>query len=406
MKKGRTAYIPGKARRWTVTIAALGINMLIGILYSWSIIQRAMVVNWGWSNTEASLPYTLCIATFAITMIFAGRAQDRYGPRPVALLGSIMFGGGLIGSAFAPTPALMMATFGIACGIGIGLCFSAATPAAIKWFDPNKKGIVTGVVVAGVGLSPIYTAPLTEALLRACTIEHTFLVLGIIALGGLLLLSLVLTNPPAGHENASTDVTADPRVKNSDIPWREMIRTRTFIILWSSYLLSAAAGLMLVGHLAGIAIVQAQWEAGFVLVVILAIFNTLGRIAGGYISDRSGPVSALMLMFMVQAVNIFLFTFYRSVPALMAGSAIAGFAYGSLLALFPAATAGYFGLKNLGVNYGIIFTGWGAAGIVGPIIGGAAADITGSYVMSYIISAVMLLGGAVLVNQLRADPRL
>ena len=393
------------SRGGTVAVAALGINMLIGVLYSWSIIQRAMVVNWGWSNTEASLPYTLCIATFAVTMIFAGSAQDRYGPRPVALLGSVMFGGGLIGSAFAPTPALMMATFGIACGIGIGLCFSAATPAAIKWFNPNKKGIVTGVVVAGVGLSPLYTAPLTEALLNASSIEHTFLVLGLIALVGLLLLSLVLTNPPAGHEKVNNTITGNPQAV-TDIPWQEMIRTRKFIILWSSYMLSAAAGLMLVGHLAGIAIVQAQWEAGFVLVVILAIFNTLGRLAGGYISDRSGPVNALLLMFIVQAANIFLFTFYRSMPALMAGSAIAGFAYGSLLVLFPAATAGYFGLKNLGVNYGIVFTGWGVAGIVGPIIGGAAADITGSYVMSYIISAVMLLAGAVLVKQLRADPRL
>lgn len=405
-----------RKRGWTVALAALATNLILGILYSWSIIQKALVADWGWSNTQASLPYTVCIATFALTMVFAGRAQDKYGPRPVAFLGGILFGTGMIVSSFTRNPAVMIITFGILGGTGIGFGYSAVTPCAIKWFDEKRKGLISGIVVSGVGLSPVYIAPITNSLLKSGTIEETFLHLGIFTLVGVPLLSLILRNPPAGygssglkgstagsgHKSITVKSASGNSMEKKDYSWHKMIKTRSFILLWITYLMSAAAGLMLLGHLAGIASVQAKWQAGFILVVILSVFNAIGRVAGGILSDKAGRVNALFIVFLIQAINMFLFSYYQNIPSLIGGAIIAGLAYGSLFALFPAATADFFGIRNLGVNYGLIFTGWGVAGIIGPVLGGIAADITGSYNISFLVSGIMLLTGAVLVKFIKS----
>ena len=150
-----------------VVIAAVSINLILGVLYAWSVIGKALVLQWNWSAAEASLPFTISAASFALMMIFAGRWQDKIGPRYVAMLGGIILGLGLIGSSFAKTPTMMLVTFGLIGGFGIGLGYSATTPPSIKWFPPAKKGLITGVVVSGVGLAAVYIAPLTQYLLKA-----------------------------------------------------------------------------------------------------------------------------------------------------------------------------------------------------------------------------------------------
>jgi len=386
-------------RGWTVVFSALGINLILGILYSWSVIQMALVNQWGWSHTEASLPYTISVAVFAVVMIFAGRAQDRFGPGPVAMLGGILLGGGLIVSSLSTDPAVITLAFGIAGGMGIGLGFSAGTPCAIKWFEPGRKGLIAGIVVSGVGLSPVYIAPLANSLLRTRGIENTFLYLGLLALAGITLLSLLLRNPPSRYTSDGS-IPAPSPPGETDFTWREMLKTRSFYLLWLSFLLSSAAGLMLIVHLAGIALLQAGWQAGYILIVILSIFNAAGRLTGGMLSDRAGRTRALVIVFLVQAVNMLLFAFYRNIPALIAGSAIAGLAYGSVFAIFPAATADMFGLRNFGVNYGLVFTGWGIAGVTGPVLGAVAVDSGGTYTVSYLISVLMLGAGLLVARNL------
>ncbi len=386
---------------WVVALAALGINLILGLLYSWSLIQKALVDEWGWTNTEASLPYTVCLVIFSIVMIFAGKAQDTYGTRPVAFFGGILVGTGLILSTLALDPFIMMITFGAITGTGIGLGFSAGTPCAIKWFRPEQKGLIAGIVVSGIGLSPVYMAPLTEIFLRNYGIANTFLIIGIFSLAGISLLSLILRNPPSGHATAAPK-RESPLMPLNDYTWQEMLRSKTFIILWTSFLMGSAAGLMLIGHLANIASVQAGWQAGFILVVILSVFNALGRIVAGSLSDITGRTNALLIVFSIQAFNMLLFSFYQGIPSLIAGSVIAGLAYGALFALFPAATADFFGLRNLGVNYGLIFTGFGTAGIVGPIMGGMVADFTGKYTYSFLLAALMLLAGIFLIRHLKS----
>ncbi|HNX56606.1 MAG TPA: OFA family MFS transporter, partial [Prolixibacteraceae bacterium] len=352
-------------RGWIITFAALGINLIMGALYSWGVIGKALVADWKWSNTDASLPFTVSAAVFAITMIFAGRAQDKFGPRPITILGGIMLGGGLILSGFATNLMTMILTFGVISAIGIGLGYSAVTPCAIKWFESSKKGLITGIVVSGVGLSPVYMTPITSSLLKTYGISTTFVILGVFAIAVVLILSMLIANPKDGQKPQPANNQAAASSQTNDFTWNEVTQKPQFYLLWIMYALAATAGLMLIAHLPKIAEAQAQWKAGFWLVVILSIFNALGRVGGGILSDKMGRTKAMMLVFMIQAVNMFAFTLYTSIPLLIIGAVIAGLAYGSVFSLFPTTTAEFFGIKNMGVNYGMIFTGWGFAGVFG-----------------------------------------
>ena len=147
---------------WTVVIAGLSINLILGVLYAWGVIAKALVSDWHWTKTDATLPFTVATVCFAVMMVFAGRCQDKFGPRLVATAGGIMLGLGLVASGLVHSPTAMALTFGVGAGLGIGLGYSATTPPAIKWFPPARKGVITGIVVSGVGLAAVYISPLTQ----------------------------------------------------------------------------------------------------------------------------------------------------------------------------------------------------------------------------------------------------
>lgn len=391
-------------RGWVVTFAATGVNLILGVLYIWSIMSRALIEEFNWTGTQASLPYTVSIAVFALVMVFAGRMQDIKGPRISSTFGGLLLGGGLILSAFAKDPILMTLTYGVMGGAGIGFCYAATTPPAVKWFPPEKKGFIAGIVVSGVGFAAVYISPLTSMLLQKQGLVNTFLILGTGALIIVCALSQLIKNPPNDYK---VPLTKEERHK-SDTPqakkeyvWREMVKTFAFYKLWIMYAFTASAGLMIIGHLVVIASKQAQWEKGFYLVVLLAIFNTAGRIIAGIFADKYGHVRTMRIIFLMQAVNMLLFSLYRSPLTLAIGAALTGLSYGALFSVFPAVTADYYGTKNLGVNYGLVFTAWGFAGVIGPLLAGRILDTTGSYQLSYILSAVLLILASVFTLRIK-----
>ncbi len=396
-----TPQSPSSKRGWSVVLAAVCINLILGVLYAWGVMGKALVGQWHWTRTDAMWPFAISAGCFAVTMIFAGRLQDKIGPRYVAMLGGIVLGLGLIASSFAHTPLTMKLTFGILGGMGIGLGYSATTPPSIKWFPPARKGLITGLVVSGVGLAAVYMSPLTNYLIKTTSIEQTFLILGIGTIVLVALLAQVLTNPPAGYvpagaAPASTAAKRPAAVARRDLDWHEMLRTPQFYMLWLTFVLCASAGLLIIGNIAIIAKDQANWEAGFLAVMTVAIFNTCGRVVSGFLSDRLGRTRTMMLAAIVQAVNMFAFRYYNSPALLLFGSAMTGLCYGTVFTLFPAATADFYGVRNLGVNYGLVFTAFGVAGMTGSVLGGKVGDVFGSYGWAFTICAVMLLIGTVL----------
>lgn len=388
-------------RGWVVVSAAVGINLILGSLYAWGVMGKALVVQWQWTKAQASLPFTVSTAAFALTMIFAGRWQDKIGPRLVAMLGGITFGAGLLISAFAHTPLAMLTTFGIIGGIGIGLAYSATTPPSIKWFHPSRKGLITGVVVSGVGMAAVYMSPLTAYLLQTTSISKTFIILGIGSIVLTASLAQLLANPPAGYVPAAATPASGSAPKASaprrDFDWHEMIRTPQFLVLWLMFVLSASAGLMIIMHVPLIAKDQAHVDKwGFLLIAILALCNSSGRLVSGFLSDRIGRPRTMVLAFALQAVNMFAFSWYTSPALIIFGAAFTGLCYGTIFTLFPSVTADFYGVRNLGVNYGMVFTAFGVAGVVGPYLGGWIRDSYGAYTHAFTFSAILLLVGTIL----------
>jgi OFA family oxalate/formate antiporter-like MFS transporter len=399
---------PSPFRGWTVVIGALGVNLIIGGLYAWSVMGRALVSQWHWTKTQAMLPFAASSASFAVTMIFAGRWQDRIGPRYVAMLGGILFGLGMVLSSFVHTCGLMVSTFGLVGGMGIGLGYCATTPPSIKWFPPARKGLITGIVVSGVGLAAVYMSPLTDYLLKATSIQRTFLILGLGAMVLAALLAQLLANPPDGYVQTpgATRIAAQTHsapASRRDLDWHEMLRTGQFYQLWLMFVLSASAGLLIIGNITLVAQDQAPgWDKAFLLVMVVAIFNTCGRFLSGFVSDRIGRTNTMILAFVLQAINMFLFVQYRSPALLLLGSALTGLCYGTIFTLFPAATADFYGMRNLGVNYGLVFSAFGVAGVTGSVLGGRVRDLFGAYTYAFIICGAMLLIGAALAFFLKA----
>jgi OFA family oxalate/formate antiporter-like MFS transporter len=397
------------SRGWIVVFAALAINLVTGTIYAWSVIGKATVMHpeWRWTKTQAALPFAAATASFAITMIFAGRMQDKLGPRLIVTLGGLVLGCGFIAASMTHSPQYMALALALV-GVGIGLAYSATTPASIKWFPPARKGLITGIVVSGVGLSAAYASPLTQFLLnRTGSISQTLLILGIGSIIVIAILAQLMCNPPAGYVAASAPAAGGsarvpaPAVRR-EMDWHQMLATPQFYLLWSIFILSASAGLMLIANVASIAKVQVNWEAGFLAVVLLSVFNFAGRLAAGFASDRLGRTNTMVLAFLLQAVNMFAFAYYSSPAMLLFGAGFTGFCYGGIFALMPAATADFYGVRNLGVNYGLVFTAFGVAGVLGSLLGGRVADLFGSYAMAYRICGVMLIAAAALAFATRA----
>ncbi|MGF1748256.1 MULTISPECIES: L-lactate MFS transporter [Vibrio] len=377
-----------------ILIAGFCINLCLGILYAWSVFNKALVSEWGWSAADASSPYAIATITFSLCLLVAGVLQDRMGPRNILILGATLTGLGMIASSFAESVLVLNITFGVITGAGIGFGYACLSPSAMKWFHPSKKGMVNGLIAAGFGLAAVYLAPLTSALITQMGISSSFMILGI----GILLIAVPLAatinNPPAGYQPAEPKVKAGQapvKVKQAvDISWKAMLKTPQFYALWVMYALASATGLMIIGNITNIASVQANLPNAVYLASILAIFNSGGRIGAGILSDKIGGIRTLMLAFILQGINMILFATFDSEFTLIIGTALAALGYGTLLAVFPSLTAEFYGLKNYGTNYGVLYTSWGIGGAIGVAVVGYSMTHGGGYNLAYTISAAMM----------------
>lgn len=375
-------------KKWLVLWTATGINFIAGLLYIWSVISKGLVSELHWSSKQASLPYTIAIVCFVVAMVIFGKLQDARGPRITATISGVLIGGGLMLSALSSDPLLITLAFGVITGTGIGISNVSTTPPAVKWFPPERKGMITGIVVAGVGIASVFYSPLTNYLIKTAGISRTFLYIGAGALVSVVVLAQFLVNPP---RSLAVNAGKNPGSFGSDMKWRDMLKTGGFYKLWIMLAFSSSAGLMIIGHTANITKAQVGWEGGFLLVILLAVFNAGGRLLGGTISDKIGRIALMRIAFGLQAANMLFFANFTSVGLLAVGIAIAGLCYGMVFSVFPAAVLDFYGVKHFGSNYGLIMTAWGTGGIIGPMTAAAIFDSTGRYNMAYYIASGLLL---------------
>ncbi len=405
---GGSALLGTKNHGWRVTFAGMGINLALGVLYSWSVISKGLPAEW--SQTSKSWPYAVACLVFCLIMVPAGRMQDRLGPRLVASIGGVLVGVGMVFAyLMSATLAGYVIGFGVLAGAGIGFGYASATPPAVKWFPPAKTGLIAGIVVSGFGLASVYIAPLADRLINAYGVDITVLIFGIGFLIVVVSLAQLLKAPhrvlqftkrlgPAGALRQQDEA---PAPKKENFSPGEMLKTWQFYVLWFMYACGAGAGLMIIAKLAIIATDQAGITLGFVLVAVLAVGNGAGRIIAGMLSDRIGRKATMLICFAFQAVLIVLLSqaqignFLANPVTLGVLSALIGANYGANLSLFPSITKDYYGLKNFGVNYGLVFTAWGVGGFMLALLAGSVYDATKSFNFAYYCSAILLVIAAV-----------
>lgn len=378
--------------RWLVVAGALIIQLCLGAIYSWSVFVNPLKDVFFYTTTQTQVVFSLALATFALTMIYAGRLQDRKGPRIVAVLGGIVLGTGyLLASLTGGNFLLIALTVGVIGGAGIGFAYVCPIAACVKWF-PDKRGLVTGVAVAGFGAGAWLFAGVASSLIDAYGILAAFKYLGILFMIAVVTGAQLLRNPPEGWKPAGWE-SSTPQFKvvsAEDFVWREMIQRRQFWMLWTMFVSGAIAGLLVIGILKPYGLHSGLSPAAAANAVgILALFNGAGRIVWGMASDRMGRQNAMILMFLLQGMMMFMLIEMGSTElTLSIAAAWVGFNFGGNLALFPATTADFFGTRNVGMNYALLFTAYGVAGIMGPILAGSVFDMTGSYLWAFIPSGV------------------
>jgi nitrate/nitrite transporter NarK len=392
---------------WRVALAGLGINLALGVLYTWSLFKGAIEKDFGWKGAQLNDPYALCCLVFAFAMILAGRLQDSIGPRITATIGGLLVAAGMLLISTTNTYSLWVLGFGVLVGTGIGFGYACATPAALKWFPKAKTGLVAGIVVAGFGLAPVYLAPLSETLLRDFGLLKSMLILGVLFAVMVIGLAQFLKNPPAGfvaEASASSLTTGTPAPTVTDLTPREIITKGSFWLLWLMYFIGAGAGLMVIGSINTMA-KKSMGSSAFVAVAVLAVGNALGRVIAGFLSDRIGRRTTLLVFFLFQAILMF-----AAIPVtagtghpllLVLVAALIGANYGANLSIFPSIAKDLWGLRNFGMNYGLLFTAWGVGGFVLARLTQMLKTASGNYTSGFLTAGGLLLAGAALTFLLK-----
>jgi OFA family oxalate/formate antiporter-like MFS transporter len=399
-----------KNRGILVTIAGTAALLALGVLYSWSVFKANIPVEWGWLESQKSLPYSVACVVFSIMTFVGARLLVLYSPRLIVSAGGIMAGLGVIISSFSSSPWAFTLAFGVLLGSGIGFVYASAGPTALKWFASSKTGLISGIVVAGFGMGSVWVAPLSRALMESYGLQTTMFYLGIGMLVAVVGFAQLLANPPDDFvPEGDEQINNSSKNQNKDFSIRETTRTWQFYVIWIVFAFGSGAGLMIIGNLASIVKDQIGLPAfSAIAVSALALGNGGGRVLYGILSDKIGRRNTLLIAFVMQAflIGSLFFTKISSlltnVPLLMVFVALVGANYGANLAVIPAMMKDFYGAKNLAMNYGVVYTAWGLGGFMVSQLGSTIKDIYGSYDYAYALAAAMLIVGTGLMIFLKS----
>lgn len=383
-------------KRWSIPFAGFLLALMGGISYAWGVFVVPMTNAFGWSSAQSSLPLTVFMVVFSVTMVPAGRWQDKVGPKKIATIGAFLF---LVTYGLAsllpyfPSPWWLVLTYGCIGGIACGLTYSCVAPPARKWF-PDKPGLAISFAVMGFGLAAVLIAPLkANYLIPNYGIDGTFLILAGLSFSVCLFAAWIIKNPPAdwqvpGYEPKPTTPALE---QEQNLQPKQLLATTVFKVIWLAFAFVIVGGLVAIGLIPAYAenILSATPVQAALAISVFAGLNGFGRPLAGLLSDKFGVVWVMLFTYSIQALTFLLFPFVVSgFFTLYLAAALLGWGYAVTLALFPQLTALSFGVKHMGMNYGLVFTAFGV-GACGPFLGSLVYDTTNSYTSVFICAGIM-----------------
>jgi OFA family oxalate/formate antiporter-like MFS transporter len=413
--------------RWIRVVGAVLIQLALGSIYAWSIFNKPLA--YYLAEDPKSLQvlgiFATSLAAFGLFVTLGGFLQDKYGPKKIAILAGFVYAiGYLMSWQFYKELPLMYLAYGFL-GAGVGIGYGCPLACCVKWF-PDKRGLISGIAVAGFGAGTFIFAQVGSLFIGSTPytgLGEAYLVLAAIFLVMVVVGAFLLVDPPQNYCPAgwSPPLSGAGSTAKKQFVWREMIRTRSFLLIWVMFVLSATCGLMMVGNISNVGlnlkdfyVVKHPGFTGDVLVTktesiallagIYAVFNGAGRISWGFISDKLGRTRAMMLMFLVQGLVLFgsaAFLFSKPTDqnlqfyGIAAFYSMTGFCFGGNFALFPPITSEYFGTKFFGFNYGIVFTSYAVGGVVGGLMPGI---IKGGFEYVFILTGIGSLVACVIAS--------
>jgi OFA family oxalate/formate antiporter-like MFS transporter len=285
-------------------------------------------------------------------------------------------------------------SIGVCLGIGVGFGYVVPMTVGAKWF-PDKRGLIVGVMVAGSGLGSGIFGPLASSLIERVGWRSTVEILSAIFFVMTMLATYLLKAPPAGYSPPGWDPSrvsaASPR--GADVATSQMVRSGGFWALWVAYCLGATSGLMVISQLVPFARSAGHSAAVAAFAITVgALGNTVGRILSGWMSDHVGRVNTLRIVLLLSAIAMpILFLGRKDVAIFYASLSLVYYCYGAQFSVYPSLSADFYGTKDMGLNYGLLLLAWGAAGVLGPYLGGRVYVATGEYQWAFYIAAALSL---------------
>lgn len=379
--------------RWWRIVGGLSMNLALGAVYAWSIFVRPLEAEFGWTRAQVSTILTILVLVFGLTFIIGGRLQDKKGPFWVSITACILNSIGFFMAGFAHSLPWLYFWLGIVAATGQGFGYATPIPVMSKWF-PDRRGLAVGLAVAGYGGGSAIFGPLGgNYLIPHYGWRNTFFTFGIIFFVMTLIAAFLLKNPPVGYKPAGW--TPAPASKAAATTYEftpsEAIRTPTMYFMWIAYALGTSAGLMVISQLVPFArSVGHSIELATTGIFIGAVGNASGRIFSGWLSDALGRLNVLRLMIAISIIAMpTLYHVGANIVTLYILVFVVYYCYGTQLSVNASSAADFWGPKNVGANYGILFTAWGVAGVIGPIIGGRMFDIYKDYRVAFYTAGVI-----------------
>lgn len=387
-------------------IAIIVVNLCVGIMYSWSVFSGPKAVELsavlGREITSADMAIVFSVANMLgpITMISGGVVNDKVGPKGILILGGVMMGAGLVLSGFAKSIAVLMLGFSILSALGMSFIYGSNISNAVKFF-PDKRGFAGGIATASYGLSSVLLPPIANILIENVGIKSTFCIVGVfitavVVIASFLIIQCPLDFVPEGFIEKSGSAGTKETVNKT---WRQMISDPLFYVLLILMMCGASAGMMVISQASTISVNMVGMSTGSaaIMVSVLALFNSGGRLGAGVLSDKIGRLNVLLISLVIGIFGLLSLAFIADTTLIFAaGICMVGICFGSIMGIYPSITADSFGPKNNSVNYGFVFIGFAIAGYVGPQIMRKLASPEIGYKTAFLVASGLCAFGIII----------